>query len=189
MKFTLALIAYPIAALAAFLPQKQTRLSALDEPFVATVWSNDITKAVVSASGGKFYIGRPTHTYCPGGVVDCSHYTGTETVFHPVYDSRLALQVDVPGGQRVYVAPDGSLSFTQAHSAYIPPGSTEVGFSHEECVKSDETYLLITDLKWYICPLLDRTYQLYASGAPFGDCSEAEIRTYAPDQGEVWQYV
>ncbi|KAL8748300.1 MAG: hypothetical protein Q9184_007415 [Pyrenodesmia sp. 2 TL-2023] len=29
----------------------------------------------------------------------------------------------VPGGQRIYVAPSGALSFTTAHSAYIPPGS------------------------------------------------------------------
>lgn len=29
----------------------------------------------------------------------------------------------VPGGQRIYVAPTGALSFTTAHSAYIPPGS------------------------------------------------------------------
>ncbi|KAF2963344.1 hypothetical protein GQX73_g10230 [Xylaria multiplex] len=119
MKFALAFIAYPITALATFLPQ--AILSTLDEPFVATVWSKDITKAVVNASGGKFYIGRPTQTYCPDGVVDCSHFTGTETVFVPGYDGRLGLRVNVPGGQQVYVAPDGSLSFTQAHSAYIPP--------------------------------------------------------------------
>lgn len=29
----------------------------------------------------------------------------------------------VPGGQRVYISPDGELSYTQAHSAYVPPGS------------------------------------------------------------------
>lgn len=36
----------------------------------------------------------------------------------------------VPGGQAIYVAPDGALSFTQAHSAYIPPGSAVTGFSY-----------------------------------------------------------
>lgn len=29
----------------------------------------------------------------------------------------------VPGGQQAYINPDGALSYTQAHSAYIPPGS------------------------------------------------------------------
>jgi hypothetical protein len=29
-------------------------------------------------------------------------------------------QVEVPGGQQVYVAPNGALGFTQAHSASTP---------------------------------------------------------------------
>lgn len=35
----------------------------------------------------------------------------------------------VPGGQRVYVTPTGELGFTQAHSASIPPGSVQDGFT------------------------------------------------------------
>ena len=31
---------------------------------------------------------------------------------------------EVPGGQQLYVAPNGALSFTQAHSAFIPAGSS-----------------------------------------------------------------
>lgn len=32
--------------------------------------------------------------------------------------------VEVPGGQQVYVDPSGALAFTQAHSANIPEGSS-----------------------------------------------------------------
>lgn len=40
--------------------------------------------------------------------------------------------VIVPGGQQVYVAPDGALSYTQAHSAYVPEGSVRDGWSRTE---------------------------------------------------------
>lgn len=40
-----------------------------------------------------------------------------------------AQDVSVPGGQRVYVAPTGELGFTQAHSASIPSGSAQDGFT------------------------------------------------------------
>lgn len=39
--------------------------------------------------------------------------------------------VVVPGGQQVYVNPDGALAFTMAHSAYIPPGSLTSGFTYQ----------------------------------------------------------
>lgn len=40
--------------------------------------------------------------------------------------------VNVPGGQRVYVAPTGELGFTQAHSGYIPPGSLLGPFEYDQ---------------------------------------------------------
>jgi hypothetical protein len=40
--------------------------------------------------------------------------------------------VEVPGGQQVYVGPDGALSFTMAHSADIPPGSLDTGFKNQQ---------------------------------------------------------
>jgi hypothetical protein len=36
--------------------------------------------------------------------------------------------VEVPGGQQVYVGPNGALGYTQAHSALIPAGSFTTGF-------------------------------------------------------------
>ena len=35
----------------------------------------------------------------------------------------------MPGGQQIYVAPNGAVGYTQAHSGLAPPGSVFDGFS------------------------------------------------------------
>ncbi|KAF2812171.1 uncharacterized protein BDZ99DRAFT_412734, partial [Mytilinidion resinicola] len=83
----------------------------------------------VRACSQKFntgYYGQ-TCTYCPKDVVPkCPN--STTTVVYP----EGGLDVVVPGGQRWYVDPSGALGFTQAHSAYIPPGSQVDGFQAYE---------------------------------------------------------
>ena len=37
--------------------------------------------------------------------------------------------MEVPGGQLVYVETNGALGFTQAHSAFIPPGAVISSFT------------------------------------------------------------
>ncbi|KAI0188204.1 hypothetical protein EV127DRAFT_482838 [Xylaria flabelliformis] len=100
MRFALSLIAYPIAVLAA--SSSKERQSGLDGPFTASVCSPNIINTAVNASGGKFYINKPTKTYCPSGVngLDCSEFNGSKTVFVPGYDNRLGFDVTVPGGQQ-----------------------------------------------------------------------------------------
>ncbi|KAI1749788.1 hypothetical protein F4782DRAFT_533048 [Xylaria castorea] len=181
MKFALTLIAYPIAVVAAS-ASKATQ-SRLDGPFTASILSPSIINAAVNASDGKFYINKPTKTYCPGNVVDCSEFDGSNTVFIMSYDSRLGLENIVAG---VYIAQDGSLSFTQAHSAAIPPESTVTGFSREQGIKPNESYLRIADREWVICPVSHgppekRTYQIFAYVYSLGNCFNAEIKTYDSD--------
>lgn len=38
-------------------------------------------------------------------------------------------QSEVPGGQFIYIAPDGNISYPQAHSNLRPPGSQMGGFT------------------------------------------------------------
>ena len=76
----------------------------------------------LNARGGKFYLGgdRPSH-YCP--IINgtgCPSSTSTVLVDG---DKTLSLGVITPGGQKVYIAPDGAMSYTMALSAYIPEGS------------------------------------------------------------------
>ncbi|KAI0547051.1 hypothetical protein F4679DRAFT_555672 [Xylaria curta] len=194
MRFALQLIAYPIAVLAA--SSSKARQSGLDGPFTASVWTPYIIDQEINASGGKFYVNKPTETYCPSGVngLDCSDFDGSETVFDLGYNDGMGLDVTVPGGQQVYIAPDGSLSFTQAHSAYIPPGSTVFGFWREQGPEPDTSYLRIVDLLWVICSVSDgypgkRVYQIFASVDPNEACFRTEIKTHDSDSSKVWQYI
>ncbi|PBP18281.1 hypothetical protein BUE80_DR011004 [Diplocarpon rosae] len=108
---------------------------------------SDIQGFSVNARSQKFNLNNGTDTYCPEGIVDCSQ-AGNSTVFafsssnnkyvlappamipsrrrvnpKELADGRnsLYLKAAVAGGQQVYVAEDGSLSFKGAHSAYIAP--------------------------------------------------------------------
>lgn len=55
----------------------------------------------INANSGKFWIGKPTSSYCPSSVVeDCeTAYPGNVTVFAGG-DNTLGLDVSVPGGQQ-----------------------------------------------------------------------------------------
>jgi hypothetical protein len=87
----------------------------------------------LTARGGKFYLGGGApSSYCPTESVGAENCPAGNTTVLAGGDSTLSLGVVVPGGQQVYVAADGSLSYTGAHSAYIPEGSVIDGFSREE---------------------------------------------------------
>ncbi|KAF2088676.1 hypothetical protein K490DRAFT_73039 [Saccharata proteae CBS 121410] len=84
----------------------------------------------INANGGAFYIGKPTQSYCPESVGDACP-DGTYTVFSGG-DDTLSMDVEVPGGQQVYIAPSGALTFTAPHSASMPEGSISNGFTLSE---------------------------------------------------------
>ena len=86
----------------------------------------------LTARGGKFYLGGgPPSSYCPAETIGAENCPAGNTTVLVGGTKTLSLGVVVPGGQQVYVAPDGSLSYTGAHSAYIPAGSIIDGFSKE----------------------------------------------------------
>ncbi|KAI1125614.1 hypothetical protein F5Y10DRAFT_226818 [Nemania abortiva] len=201
MKNVLTLITCPIAVLAASIPRATQ--DAPSGPFVAGVWRPPQAGEVwfvgkaINASGGKFYINRNTSTYCPEGVsgLDCSLYAGSGTTFVTSNETTtMSLVVTVPGGQQVYVAPDGSLSYTQAHSAYIPEGSIITGFSRQQSVAFGAPVVLSNaGQSWNLCPVTEgepkeRTYQIFAVPGLLEGCLRTEIRSYNPDAGNVWQY-
>ncbi|KAF3929143.1 hypothetical protein AA313_de0200311 [Arthrobotrys entomopaga] len=125
MKFTLATIIAAASAVSAA-PVAET-------PLALTMMSlrsaSPIHFGSVTASGQKFYIGlEHPSSYCPSPPVspeDCpsGNYTSIGWGTGGPY-----MNVMVPGGQQLYIAPDHSLSYTQAHSAYMPEGSTTEGF-------------------------------------------------------------
>ncbi|CAN9392346.1 unnamed protein product [Alternaria alternata] len=130
----------------------------------------------LTARGNKFYLGGgATQLLLPG--------------------RTLSLGVVVPGGQQVYVAPDGALSYTTAHSAAIPAGSEQTGFSRTAPANGNAFGYLNFDTGFVACPAANVTadgYQVFgqvASGATFGDdCLGFSALTVAVDQPGAWQY-
>ncbi|KAK2747147.1 hypothetical protein FQN57_002404 [Myotisia sp. PD_48] len=125
---TIILSLFPFLALAAPEPPGQIQLTA-DYP-------NDpeIDGLRINAAGRAFWVGGKTASYCPIQVGDACP-PGDETVIGGLQ----SMYVMVPGGQQIYVEPSGALGFTQAHSAYIPPGSYVGGMTfkyldnHNDC--------------------------------------------------------
>ncbi|KAI1809012.1 hypothetical protein GGS20DRAFT_468080 [Poronia punctata] len=201
MKAGLALLTCPLAALTASALKGTADVANLPS-FAAGAWKSDGSELYfygnrLNARGGKFYVNEDGNPYCPDGVasLDCSQFNGRETNLVVGGDTGTAsLDVTVPGGQQVYLAPDGSLSFTQAHSAYIPEGSTISGFYLDTIDgEGPSPFLFNDDRTWYLCPVGDGSlpqipYQVVASEEPLEECVRVEIKTYTPEGGPVWQF-
>lgn len=126
----------------------------------------------LTARSGKFYLGGgPPSSYCPVAQVGSACPLGNTTVLAGG-DQTLSLGVIVPGGQQVYVAPDGALSYTQAHSAYIPTGSVLDEFSREEPTGTSPYGYLNFETGFVACPAVAPAtgYQVFGQvdGATFG---------------------
>jgi hypothetical protein len=147
----------------------------------------------MNAAGQKFWLGGQTSSYCPTQVgQNCP--PGNQTVLAPGGNS---LDVVVPGGQQVYVDPAGALSFTQAHSAYIPPGSSVGNLAYEP----GTPWAHYTFNGWgasglMACPTEDNRWQVFAAidnatvpSGNVGDCLgfSALALPYKGD-APAWQY-
>ncbi|KAA8643668.1 hypothetical protein EYZ11_003403 [Aspergillus tanneri] len=189
MKFSFASLALPLLAAAA--PTKD------DNPAFGVMSSRSaspIHLLPMNAAGQHFYLGGKASTYCPlPEGKGCP--PGTSTVFAP---GGSGLNVMVPGGQQVYVNPDGALSFTQAHSAYVPPGSALGPFSYEP----GENFGHYTFTGWgasgfMACPTKDQRWQVFANlqnaTVPTGnveDCLGFSAMAPKADSGAAaWQYI
>ncbi|BDD55827.1 hypothetical protein MPDQ_004900 [Monascus purpureus] len=149
----------------------------------------------MNANGGAFYLGGNTSTYCPPQVGSCP--PGTQTVLAP---GGAALDVTVPGGQELYISPTGALSFTQPHSAYVPPGSVLGPFSI--AARSGSTLPHYSTTAWgasgfMACPTKDHRWQVFVAAqnvtAPLGkveDCLGFSAIAF-PYNGSIpaWEYV
>ncbi|KAI2633952.1 hypothetical protein GGS21DRAFT_490870 [Xylaria nigripes] len=152
----------------------------------------------INAGKGKFFINQGPNTYCPTGVdgLDCTHFVGTATnLLQGDGSSTLALEVSTPGGQQVYLAPDGSLSYTAGHSAILPEGSTLEGFSKEiTSAEGNPISLQLLNKKFYLCPVSNGSVtrtdisQLFAAAEPLPNCVNIDVRVLNAAIGQVWQF-
>ncbi|KAF3934018.1 hypothetical protein ABW19_dt0200844 [Dactylella cylindrospora] len=102
--------------------------------FLALRSASPIHFGNLNASNGKIWIGKDTSSYCPLPPRSCP--PGKVTAFW--INDTVSMAVSVPGGQQLYIDPKGALSYTQAHSGYMPKGSITNGFKVED---NHETHL------------------------------------------------
>ncbi|KAL5392757.1 hypothetical protein DPSP01_000457 [Paraphaeosphaeria sporulosa] len=148
----------------------------------------------LQANGGKFFLGGTASGYCPSEAIGdetCAHYPGNSTTFAGG-DVSLSLGVVVPGGQQVYVAPDGTLSYTQAHSAFVPEGSVRTGWNKTERNDGSNLGSLSFEGGLVACPRNEtQPWQVYGQienfTAPEG-CLGFGAVTYTASDAAAWQY-
>ncbi|KAI1416954.1 hypothetical protein F5Y13DRAFT_185785 [Hypoxylon sp. FL1857] len=197
MRSLTALVVCPVAALAAAIAPRAG--SVPDGPWTAGVWrvpADDdyfFVGNAINASGGKFFVNRNTSAYCPEvDGLDCSAYPGSKTVFVGG-NNTLSLDVAVPGGQQVYIAADGSLSYTVAHSAALPDGAVATGFERTRSESFGAPVVLgHSGQFWLMCPVSEgepreRTYQIYVGSGKEG-CINTSVRTYTSSGPDAWEY-
>ncbi|KAJ5963946.1 uncharacterized protein N7479_003822 [Penicillium vulpinum] len=191
MKFTLASLALPLLAASAPTPEPATNPAFT---VMAMRSASPIHFLQMNAVGQKFWLGGKTTSYCPEQVEpNCP--PGDQTVFAPGGSS---LDTMVPGGQQVYIDPNGALSFTQAHSANIPQGSSRGPFQYAV----GDPWSHYTFNGWgasgfMACPADDNRWQVFAAiqnaTVPHGNVDEclgfsATAITYEGDV-PAWQYI
>ncbi|KAK5653174.1 hypothetical protein OQA88_9273 [Cercophora sp. LCS_1] len=84
----------------------------------------------ITAGGLHWNIGGTTSSYCPTQVGSACPPGNITTMV--ATEGRVSMNVMVPGGQQAYLDPYWNMGYTQAHSAYIPPGSITTGFGAYE---------------------------------------------------------
>ncbi|OTA55462.1 hypothetical protein K449DRAFT_438684 [Hypoxylon sp. EC38] len=199
MKIFVGLTACSLVALAAAVIPRAG--SVPQGPWTAGVWKiaqgTDVFFAgtAINANDGKFWINKDTTADCPSDVegLDCSAYPGSDTIFIEG-NGTISLNVGVPGGQQVYVADDGSLSYTAPHSGALPPGSNATGFSRERSEAfGAPVNLYKANGYWYICPFGDgepreKPYQLFVGPPGKEGCYGTLVRTYHAEGISAWEY-
>lgn len=113
----------------------------------------------INAAGNYFWIGKPTSSYCPSTVVEVCP-DGKYTYFVNGNET-LGLAVEVPGGQRAYVADDGSFGYTIAHGSSGGKVVEYTGFSIED----EGLHLKWKGESWIAVPVDGGSYKVYAAAS------------------------
>lgn len=148
----------------------------------------------INANGNRFYVNKDSSAYCPPDIsgLDCSEY-GNNTVF--AYNSEvqtLGLATTLPGGQQIYVAADGALSYTVPHSAAIPADALVRNFTYTPGPSENEVgNLKFQDAGFSACPTSEMPiFQIFATniaGYTRTDCTGINFGTTG-SQPSAYQY-
>jgi hypothetical protein len=210
--YTKNIIAAAFAGLAAAAPTARSTSDTLG--LIATHSGNsNVHLRTINENGLKFWIGKDTSTYCPtqegltcpSKLSSSQHppnYTnnildGTFTEVITSADSEtLSMNVVVPGGQQAYVAEDGSLSVTQAHSVSTGTNGLRAPFSYTPQPGPNRVGGLSFNGNGFVaCPAAGETgvYQIFAAGSPgytpAVECIGVGLATAIVESSPVWQYI
>ncbi|SMQ54601.1 unnamed protein product [Zymoseptoria tritici ST99CH_3D7] len=99
----------------------------------------------INANDKRFWIGKDTRTFSEG---QDKQANTDKTIFSFAEGTgQLNLDVNVPGGQRVYVRDDGQLRFVEAHRLRTDGHATFTGFEI-----GDGALLKFEAQDWIMCP-------------------------------------
>ncbi|PTU23511.1 hypothetical protein P175DRAFT_0500074 [Aspergillus ochraceoroseus IBT 24754] len=198
MKFELA-SSLLLPFLAAAAPTDSGASAPAENPTAFTVMSSRSASPIhllpMNAAGQSFWLGGEPGTYCP---LTSGCPPGNMTV---LAGNGGSLSVVVPGGQQIYVSPEGALKFTQAHSAYIPTGSSLGPFEYEAGAPGSAFgHYLYTGWGasgFMACPTSDEKWQVFAAlqnaTVPSGSVDDclgfSALAVPTDDAGNTWQYI
>lgn len=125
---------------------------------IAAHSTSPIHHQAIAASNETFYIGKETTSYCPQEEVGACPVGNVTSV---VVGGRegASMNVEVPGGQTVYVLPTGALAFTPAHGegeVSVNNGTTN-GFSYTSGVNGHPGQFRFQGWSWFACPVMGAT--------------------------------
>ena len=101
------------------------------------------------------------------------------------------MNVVVPGGQSVYVAPDGAVGYTIAHSAAIPSGSIVEPFHYTAPAAEGTVGSLTGPAGFLACPDgVAGEYQIFVQVPGFTrtDCTGIGAAASPVEGSGAWQY-
>lgn len=102
------------------------------------------------------------------------------------------MDVEVPGGQQVYVTPSGTFGYTEAHSAALPADALLTGWQYTPAasVNSVGTLKFANGTGFVACPTNGTVYQVLAStGNDSDSCLGIDLATVAYSGGyAAWEF-
>jgi hypothetical protein len=192
--YTKAFLATALACVAAAVPVTQ-RAETSTFTLLSIHSGSDVQNQDINANGQRFWIGKPTSTYCPEAAGSCPSNTNVTALSFNAPTAGLGMNDVVPGGQQVYVTADGQLGYTIAHSASIPKGASNTGFTYTTEVESGAPGELTWSSNGFVaCPNGDAgVYQIYTSNAPVASaagssCIGIAAATLNYTGSAAWQY-
>jgi hypothetical protein len=189
MKFA---IASSLLAIAATTSARPTTRDALGPYLVGSVLSIKDESVIyfqrLAARDGALWVNGGTAKYCPESA-DCPK--NDYDMDFSFADGALSMGAVVPGGQQVYIAQNGRIEYTAAHSSSIPEGATTTGFALRDLHENDFAYLRHEDGMMACSTGKDDIYELFVKVPGFNeqDCVLVKIFTNPIDEPAAWQYM